>query len=140
MSEMPNRHLIIFDGVCNFCTGSVNFIKKRDSRAVFGFAPMQTRYGQSLIQKYSVPDVRADTLILIKNGRCYLSTDAALEIIKDLSGLWFLFRVFEIVPRPLRDYFYNAFARKRYKLFGKRDTCMLPIADVGDFADVGDLS
>lgn len=130
MSEMPNRHIVIFDGVCNFCNRSVNFIIKRDPKGVFAFTPRQNRYGQSLIQKYNVPELAVDTILLIKNGRYYQRTDAALEIIRDLSGLWFLFRVFKIVPRPLRDYFYNVFARNRYQLFGKRDTCMIPAPDV----------
>ena len=130
MSEMTNRHVVIFDGVCNFCNGSVNFIIKRDPGAVFAFTPRQHRCGQSLIQEYQVPELAADAILLIKDGRCYLRTDAVLEITKDISGLWFLLRVFKIVPRPLRDYFYDLFARNRYRLFGKRDSCMIPAPDV----------
>ena len=130
MSEIPKRHIVIFDGVCNFCNGSVNFIIKRDPRALFAFTPRQHRCGQSLIQEYKVPELAADAILLIKNGQCYLRTDAVLEITRDLSGLWFLLGVFKIVPRPLRDYFYNLFARNRYRLFGKRDSCMIPAADV----------
>ena len=130
MSVIPNRHIVIFDGVCNFCNGSVNFIIKRDPRAVFAFTPRQHRCGQSLIQEYQVPELAADAILLIKHGRCYLRTDAVLEITKDISGLWFLLRVLKIVPRPLRDYFYNLFARNRYQLFGKRASCMIPAADV----------
>ena len=130
VSEMPNPHIVIFDGVCNFCNEAVNFIIKRDPRGVFAFAPMQSRCGQSLIQKYNIPEVGIDTLLLIKNGRSYLRTDAALEITKDLSGLWFFLRALKIVPRPLRGYFYKVFARNRYKLFGKRDTCMIPAPEV----------
>ena len=130
MSEIPKRHIVIFDGVCNFCNGSVNFIIKRDLRALFAFTPRQHRCGQSLIQEYKVPELAADAILLIKDGQCYLRTDAVLEITKDISGLWFLLLVFKIVPRPLRDYFYNLFARNRYQLFGKRASCMIPAADV----------
>ena len=130
MTEMPQRHIVIFDGVCNFCNGSVNFIIRRDPKGLFAFAPMQTRRGRSLIQMYQVPTVAVDTFLLIKNGRCFLGADAALEIAQDLTGLWFLLRVFKIVPKPLRDYVYKVFASKRYQLFGKRATCMIPTAEV----------
>ena len=130
MIETTNRQIVIFDGVCNFCNGSVNFIIKRDPGAVFAFTPRQHRCGQALIQKYKVPELAADAIVLIKDGRCYQRTDAVLEIAKDISGLWFLLRVFKIVPRPLRDYFYDLFARNRYRLFGKRDSCMIPAPDV----------
>ena len=130
MSETTSRHIVIFDGVCNFCNGSVNFIIKRDPGAVFAFTPRQHQCGQALIQKYKVPELAADAILLIKHGRYYQRTDAVLEIAKDISGLWFLLLVFKIVPRPLRDYFYNLFARNRYQLFGKRASCMIPAADV----------
>lgn len=127
---MPNRHIVIFDGVCNFCNGTVNFIIKRDTKGVFVFTPMHSQNGQSLIRQYNVSEIGADTILLIKSGKCYLRSDAALEITKDLSGLWFLFRALKVVPRQIRDYFYILFARNRYRLFGKKDTCMVPTPDV----------
>ncbi len=130
MTEMPQRHIVIFDGVCNFCNGSVNFIIRRDPQGRFAFAPLQTRRGRALIQKYQVPEIAVDTFLLIKHGRCFLGADAALEIVLDLTGPWFLLRVFKIVPKPLRDYCYNVFASNRYQLFGKRATCMVPTPEV----------
>ena len=130
MTEMPQRHIVIFDGVCNFCNGAVNFIIQRDPKGLFAFAPMQHPRGRALIQEYQVPTVAVDTFLLIKNGRCYLGADAALEISRDLTGLWFLLRAFKIVPKPLRDYVYRVFASNRYQLFGKRATCMVPTPDV----------
>ena len=127
---MSTQHIIIFDGVCNFCNSSVNFIIKRDHKNVFVFTPMQSKPAQDLIAKYQVENVGFDTFLLIKNNECYYRTDAALEITKDLSGLWFLFRVFKLCPRPIRDYFYRLLARNRYSIFGKTDACMIPTAEV----------
>ncbi len=127
---MDNHHIIIFDGVCNFCNGTVNFIIKRDPKGIFSFTPMQSEIGQELIQKYHTSKVGTDTFLLIKNGNCYERTDAALEVTRDLTGFWYLFRALKILPRPIRDYFYRLFARNRYTLFGKRESCMIPTPDI----------
>ena len=129
---MDNRHIVIFDGVCNFCNGAVNFIIKRDPAGRFVFTPMQSPIGQGLVEKYGTDMVGLDTFLLVKDGHCYERTDAALEITKDLAGFWYLLRVMKILPRPFRDYFYRLFARNRYALFGKRDTCIVPIESVRD--------
>jgi len=127
---MRNRHVIIFDGVCNLCHGTVNFIIKRDPKGLFAFTPMQSEIAQDLIEKYAAPKIRFDTFLLIKNGACYYRTDAAMEIAKDLSGFWYLFLVFRVLPIGIRDCFYRVFARNRYSLFGRKDVGMVPTADV----------
>jgi len=128
--SMSTQNVIIFDGVCKFCNNSVNFIIKRDHHNVFLFAPMQSEAAQDLIAKYNVKDVGFDTFLLIKNNKCFYRTDAALEITKDLSGYWYLFRVFKLLPRSFRDYFYRLLARNRYDIFGKTDKCMVPTPDI----------
>jgi predicted DCC family thiol-disulfide oxidoreductase YuxK len=127
---MDKRYIVIFDGVCNFCNGAVNFIIKRDPEAVFVFTPMQSELARELVVKFNVPNVGVDTFLLIKNDRCYVFSDAALEIARNLAGLWFLFNVFKIVPRPIRDAAYKLFARNRYKLFGRTEACMVPSDEV----------
>ncbi|GGW26992.1 thiol-disulfide oxidoreductase DCC family protein [Vreelandella hamiltonii] len=127
---MDNRHIVIFDGVCNFCNGAVNFIIKRDPEGVFAFTPMQSELAQELTERFNVPDVGTDTLVLIKEGECYVLSDAALEIAKDLKGPWRLCYSLKGVPRPIRDAAYKLFARHRYRLFGKKDACMVPSAEV----------
>jgi predicted DCC family thiol-disulfide oxidoreductase YuxK len=134
---MDKRYIVIFDGVCNFCNGAVNFIIKRDPEAVFAFTPMQSELARELVVKFNVPNVGVDTFLLIKNDRCYVFSDAALEIARNLAGLWFLFNVFKIVPRPIRDAAYKLFARNRYKLFGRTEGCMVPSDEVRSrFVDV----
>lgn len=129
---MDDRYIVIFDGVCNFCNGAVNFIIRRDPNALFSFTPMQSESGKWLIDEHHAPMVGVDTFLLIKNGQCFDRTDAALEICRDLTGFWFLFRIFKILPRSFRDFFYRLFARNRYKLFGRREECMIPSPEVRD--------
>jgi predicted DCC family thiol-disulfide oxidoreductase YuxK len=129
---MDYNQIIIFDGICNFCNGAVNFIIRRDSRAAFKFAPIQSKEAQELLQKYQIPEAGYDSFVLIKNGQPFLRTNAALEITKDLDGFWFMFRAFKIVPAVVRDYFYRILARNRYTLFGKRAACMMPKKEVRD--------
>ena len=123
---MLNRQIIIFDGVCNLCNGAVNFIIKRDPKGLFLFTPKQSDIAQKIIADHQVPEVSLDTLLLIKGNSCLVGSDAVLEIMKNLSGLWFIFRVFKRLPQPFRDLFYRVIARNRYLLFGRRETCMIP--------------
>jgi len=123
---MESRNIIIFDGVCNFCNGSVNFIIQRDPDNKFAFTPLQSDLSKELVQKHGIEEVGFDTFLLIKNGQCYVRTDAALEIAKELTGFWYLCTVFKIIPRPIRDWFYRLFARNRYAIFGRTEYCMIP--------------
>lgn len=123
---MDNRYIVIFDGVCNFCNGAVNFVIKRDPNGLFAFTPMQSDLAKELMHKHQIHNVGIDTFVLIKNGQCFVFSSAALEIAKDLTGCWYLFGAFRWVPGRVRDFFYKAFARNRYKLFGRQETCMVP--------------
>ena len=127
---MDNRHIVIFDGLCNLCNGAVNFIIKRDPKAIFVFTPIQSDLADKLMRDHQIISAEIDTFLLIKNGKAHIRTDAALEITKDLSGLWFLFRVFRIIPPSLRDILYRLIAKNRYKHFGKRDECMIPTQEL----------
>lgn len=122
--------IVIFDGVCNFCNGAVNFIIRHDQHRKFQFTPMQTELAQQLTDQYGIHNVGIDTFLLIKQGECYIWTEAALEIASELDGYWYLLNIFRIIPRPVRDFFYRLFARNRYALFGRTDQCMVPSADV----------
>ena len=121
-----DQYLIIYDGVCNFCNGAVSFIIKRDKSERFIFSPMQSDYAQAIIREKSVETVGVDTFMLVKNGQVYLWSDAALEITRDLTGFWSLFRVFSILPSGFRDVFYKLFARNRIRLFGGTNQCQIP--------------
>jgi len=126
---MDSRHIVIFDGVCNFCNSSVNFIIKRDPTGIFAFTPMQSGLAKELMRKHNI-NTSIDTFMLIKNDQCYVFSTAALEITKGLTGFWYLFNGFRIVPVVIRDFIYKAFARNRYVLFGKREICIVPNDEV----------
>ncbi|MFT5236369.1 MAG: putative DCC family thiol-disulfide oxidoreductase YuxK [Shewanella sp.] len=133
---MKHKEIIIFDGVCNLCHGAVNFIIERDPYYRFVFTPMQSDTAKSLIAHYGLEGEYSDTFFLIKDDKCYMRTDAALEITTSLSGVWPALAILRFIPRRIRDFFYRLLGRNRYALFGRRDTCILPTdAVLGRFID-----
>lgn len=121
-----SQPVLLFDGVCNLCNSSVQFIIKNDKKGKFKFASLQSDYGQKAIKDYNLGDENLKTVILIANGKAYKKSTAALEVAKRMDGLWPLLYIFWIVPYPLRDLIYNWVANNRYKWFGKKDQCMIP--------------
>jgi predicted DCC family thiol-disulfide oxidoreductase YuxK len=121
-----NYKIILFDGVCNLCNWSVNFIIERDTKNIFKFAALQTEKGKELIKKFNLDTSNLTTLILIEGEKYYTKSTAALRITKELKGLWKLFYIFIISPPFIRNFMYDLIARYRYKLFGKRDVCRVP--------------
>ena len=123
------KRIILFDGDCNFCDASVQFIIKRDPSAHFHFTSLQSEKGVELRKQYAISD-EIDSLVLIENGRVYTKSSAALNIAKKLDGLWHLLFLFILVPPIIRNGVYDYFAANRYKWFGKKeDACMLPSPD-----------
>lgn len=117
--------ILLFDGVCHFCNSSVQFIIKRDQAAYFRFASIQSEAGQALLAQYNIP-TDVDSVILIEDGRAYTESTAALKVCRQLDGTWKLFYALIMVPPFVRNFFYRLFAKKRYRLFGQKNTCMLP--------------
>lgn len=115
---------MLFDGVCNFCNASVQFIIKRDRRAYFKFASLQSEFANTVVGDRTLP--MPESVILIENGEMYERSTAALKIARRLNGLWPVFYIFILVPRPVRDAVYHIIARNRYRWFGKRESCMIP--------------
>lgn len=122
--------VVLFDGVCNFCNGAVNFIIARDGDGYFKFAPLQSEIGIETQKEYGFDSTKIDSIILVEEGKVFLHSTAALKIAKHLNGLWPAFYIFIIVPRPIRDWVYKLFAKYRYKLFGRQDACVIPTPDV----------
>lgn len=125
------KKLILFDGECNFCDRSVQFIIKRDPKAYFKFSSIQSEIGQSLRKRNNIPQ-QIDSLVLIDDNKWYCKSSAVLRVCRNLSGLWKICVFFLIVPRPIRDFFYEIIAKNRYKWFGKKDSCMLPASEIRD--------
>ena len=122
------RRIILFDGECNFCDASVQFILKRDRNAVFQFTSLQGDVGQGLLAQFGVP-ADLTTLVLIEGEHAYTKSTAALKIAKQLDGLWKLGYIAIVIPKPLSDSVYSYIAKNRYKWFGKKEACMLPTAE-----------
>lgn len=122
--------IVLFDGICNFCNSAVNFVIKHDTKNCFKFTPIQSEAGKSLITQFKINLTGIDSVILIKENSYYIKSTAFLKIINKLKGLWKIFYIFIIIPRPIRNFFYDILARNRYKWFGKRDECMLPTKDM----------
>jgi predicted DCC family thiol-disulfide oxidoreductase YuxK len=117
--------IILFDGVCNLCNGTVDFLLKHDSKKQFRFASIQSEAAQLLFRKFQIP-AETDSVILIKSNKVYFESDATIEIAGMLSFPWKMVAVFRIIPKKMRDNIYRRIAKNRYRWFGKRDICRIP--------------
>ncbi|MEI6408881.1 MAG: thiol-disulfide oxidoreductase DCC family protein [Bacteroidota bacterium] len=124
---MADSHpILLFDGVCNLCNASVQWVLLRDRKGVFRFAAQQSETGQAKLQQFGLSPEAYDTVVLIDGDRLYTRSDAALEVLNRLGGMYRLAIVFKIIPRFIRNAVYNWVARNRYRWFGKQEQCMLP--------------
>ncbi|MFC4403267.1 thiol-disulfide oxidoreductase DCC family protein [Gracilibacillus xinjiangensis] len=119
------KRIILFDGVCNLCNSSVQFIMKHDPNIYFQFASLQSEIGQQLMAEYRIPST-VESVVLIEGDRYYLESTAALKIAKKLDHIYPMLFGFIIIPKPIRNFVYRYIARNRYRWFGKKDNCMLP--------------
>jgi len=125
--------IILFDGICNLCKGTVLFVIKRDKRNLFKFASLQSDIARQLLSRYEIEeDTHLDSMVLIKNDKAYRYSTAALHIAKELNGIWPLCFALLIIPAPIRNFVYNFIGRHRYHWFGKMDQCWLPDLDLKD--------
>lgn len=122
--------VILFDGVCNLCNSSVNWLIDRDKKNLFHFSSLQSAYGQKLVQDNGLTGNYMDTFVLNDDGKIYLRSEAALRVLRYLGGVYYLAGVFLIVPQFVRDGVYNWVAANRYKWFGKSETCRIPTPEL----------
>lgn len=125
-------NIILFDGICNLCNSTVSFIIRWDNKALFRFASLQSEKGKALLLKYNIVEDQESTLIYLRNGECLKRSTAILYILKDLGGIWKCFYPLTYLPNRLRDTVYTFVSRNRYRLFGKRDKCMIPTPELKD--------
>lgn len=118
--------VLLFDGVCNLCNASVQWVLKRDRKGIFRFAALQSEAGRALLRQSGLSSENFDTVVLVDGDRVFTRSDAALEIVRRIGGPWSLLGIFRIVPRPLRNAVYDWVARYRYRWFGKTQSCMIP--------------
>ena len=126
----PYDNLILFDGVCNLCANSVQFVIRHDPRGTFKFLSIQSDLGREVYRDAGLDPDEPQTFALVSKGQTLIRSDAAIEIARQFGGAWGLFAVFKIVPRGLRDWVYSQVASRRYKWFGKRDSCLIPTEEI----------
>lgn len=122
--------IVLFDGVCNFCNSSVNYIIEHDKAGYFSFTPLQSEIGMRHLAEHKIDAAETDSVILIENGEAFTYSTAALKIARHLDGPARYLYVFIFLPKILRDPFYKLFAMMRYRLFGKKDACMMPTPEI----------
>jgi predicted DCC family thiol-disulfide oxidoreductase YuxK len=125
----PIDKIILFDGVCNLCSASVRFVIKRDRKRIFRFASLQSEFAKKTMLANNLDD-SVKTIVLLKDEKIYLRSDAALEISRELNALWPSLYLLKIIPRFIRDAVYNFISQHRYQWFGKSDKCWLPSAEL----------
>jgi len=125
-NEKIEGPVILFDGVCNLCSGAVQFVIKRDKKNIFRFASLQSSFGQRVLQNCHLSTGNFTSFVLLQNGRVYVKSAAALLVARQLSGFWPLLYAFIIIPSFLRNIVYNVIAANRYKWFGQKEACWIP--------------
>lgn len=123
MNQSP---VILFDGVCNLCCEWTRFLIWKDKKMLFKFASIQSEVGERLLNSAGLNNKELKTIIYLKNNQVYLASTAVLEILNDLGGIWKMFNLFQLIPKAVRDRIYLFIAERRYRIFGKRSSCLLP--------------
>lgn len=130
MTMMAQKSVIFFDGVCNLCNASVQFAIEHDKQDVFKFTALQGNYAKAILPKFNIDLERINSIILVENDRLYTKSSAALRIAKKLNGFWPMLYAFMIIPKFIRDWFYDIIAKNRYKWWGKQESCWVPTPEL----------
>jgi len=129
MSKWPDDDVILYDGVCIFCSRWVRFVAARDTAKRLRFTPIQSEYGARLALTFGIDPDDPDTNAVVLGGEVFMKSDAALTVLSQLPG-WGWVRAVFVVPKPSRDFIYSLVARNRYRIFGKYDACFVPNPDL----------
>lgn len=128
MRENDQKPIVFFDGICNLCNGTIQFLLKRDKTEQFVFASLQSDAAKNILLQYNVKKIKMNSILLIEDGQVYDKSTAVLKICKHLNWPWNMMSVAKVLPLSFRDKIYDYIARHRYKWFGMKNTCtmMLP--------------
>ncbi len=130
MNNLNSKSVVLFDGVCNLCNSSVNFIIKHDKNSQFLFASLQSDAAKEILLQFPSKITNFDSIVLIEHEKFYEKSSAALRILRHLGGRFKLLYTAVIIPKFLRDKLYNYIAKNRYKWYGKRESCMIPAPEL----------
>jgi predicted DCC family thiol-disulfide oxidoreductase YuxK len=128
MSNLKREYqpVLLFDGLCNLCNSSVQFILKNEKNHNLKFAAIQSETGEKLLTHYKIDPNETNSVILISGNHVYTASDAVLKLTHHLKFPYSLGKILVVVPKVIRDFFYKQVAQNRYKWFGKRESCMIP--------------
>ncbi|MBE2288491.1 MAG: thiol-disulfide oxidoreductase DCC family protein [Chitinophagaceae bacterium] len=127
MTRVDEPQLIVFfDGVCNLCNSSVQFLIRKDKDLLLTFCSLQSERGAEAMKQVAKQAGVPKSIILLAGDRYYTKSTAVLKIARTLGGKWALLYPFILIPRALRDLVYDLIARNRYRWFGRSETCMVP--------------
>lgn len=121
-----NARIVIFDGICNLCSGGAGFLERRQASPPFALIPMQSIEGKAILVEHSLDPDDPTTFLVLDGGRRFTESDAWIHVVSTLGGFWWLIHAARIIPRPWRNALYRLIARNRYRWFGRRTTCYLP--------------
>ncbi|MBI1937758.1 MAG: DUF393 domain-containing protein [Ignavibacteriales bacterium] len=124
--------IIFFDGVCNLCSGTINFLIKIDKRKVFRYSPLQSDFAKEKLHGIDLHVEGYQTIILLLNGSYYFRSEAIIKIFEQLRYPWRILAALKFPPLTFRDVIYKIISAKRYKLFGKKEKCMIPSKEISD--------
>ena len=124
--------ILLFDGVCNLCNRLVIFLIRRDKKARIKFAPLQSQTGELYLEKNNLAIDEINSIVYIEGENLFLKSSAILHLFKVLGGVWSMIYLLSIIPKFIRDFFYDSVAKSRYRIFGKADACMVPSAEFAD--------
>ena len=124
------RSIVVFDGVCNLCNWVVQLIIKHDPDGHFQFASLQSQAGAALLASHGLNSLQPESVVLVRDDRVFTMSDAALEIARDMGFPLSAAYALIVLPKGLRDWAYKLIARNRYRLFGRRDSCMMPTPEL----------
>ena len=132
MQNLPkDKKIILFDGVCNLCNSAVQFVIQHDKKDVFRFVALQSDLGQEILKHIGINPINIDSIILYEPGIAYYyKSSAALQIAKNLDGIWHYGTIFRIIPTGISNQIYDYVAKNRYKWYGKKESCMIPSSEL----------
>ena len=122
--------ILLFDGVCNLCNRLVIFIIRRDKDARIKFAALQSETGKNFLMQCNLSGESIDSIVYIEGTSCFLKSSAVLHLLKSIGGAWSLLHGFIVIPKFIRDFFYDLVAKNRYRIFGRSEKCMIPSAEI----------
>jgi predicted DCC family thiol-disulfide oxidoreductase YuxK len=128
--KQTDQAVVLFDGVCNLCNGFVRFIIRRDPKGHLKFASLQSDYARRELSRVGYSPDKLFSIIVLRRDEVFERSAAVMEIARYLSAPWPTIRVFRILPRFICDFFYNLIANNRYRLFGRKDECMIPTPEL----------